>query len=190
MKPSRILFIHGFASSGAYKTADTLRILFRPCEVLAPDVPISPDEALPLLQQTCQAFQPDLIVGLSLGGFWALQLRGFAKVCINPDLHVSRLLRTRIGENDYLSPRKDGATSFCVTEADCEAFEALELRQFDSLDEWERNHTAGLFASEDEIVRCHDEFALHYPQALYYPGGHLPTFPQLKKHLVPLVEQL
>ena len=187
MIPSRILFIHGFASSGAYKTADTLRILFRPCEVLAPDVPIGPSDALPLLQQTCLSFQPDLIVGLSLGGFWAQMLRGYAKVCINPDLHVSRLLRTRLGVNEYLSPRKDGERTFSVTETICAAYEELETTQFRSIGEWERQHTAGLFATDDEIVHCHGEFALHYPFTRFYPGRHLPTFPQLRDHLVPLV---
>ena len=190
MHPSRILFIHGFASSGTYKTADTLRILFRPCEVTAPDVPIDPREALPMLQDLCVTMQPDLIVGLSLGGFWAQKLRGYAKVCINPDFHVSRLLRTRLGENEYLSPRKDGATTFFVTETICAAYEALETSQFDLLDDWERNHTVGMFADADELVHCHDEFALHYPHAHYYPGKHLPTFPELKHHLVPLVEML
>ena len=38
----KLLFLHGLASSGAYKMASTLRILLR-CEVLAPDLPIEPD---------------------------------------------------------------------------------------------------------------------------------------------------
>lgn len=130
----KILFIHGLASSGAYKTADSLRILFKPCDVIAPDVPIDPAEALALLRNICLREAPDLIVGLSLGGFWAQKLRGYRKVLINPDLHPSRLMRTMIGEVKYLSPRKDGAQSFLLTEAICDAYEALEAVQFDGLD--------------------------------------------------------
>lgn len=187
----KILFIHGLASSGAYKTADTLRILFRPCEVMAPDVPLDPAEALPLLEGLCRTEQPDLIVGLSLGAFWAQKLRGYKKICINPDLHVSRLLGTMLGEQPYLSPRRDGATTFVVTEAICEAFAALERTQFDGLTDDERARTVGLFADHDEIAHCHDEFLAHYPSSTYwYPGKHLPTFPEIKKYLLPLALEL
>ena len=73
----KILFIHGLASSGAYKMASTLRILLKGSEVTAPDVPIEPSDALALLEGICSREKPDLIVGLSLGGFWAQKLRGY-----------------------------------------------------------------------------------------------------------------
>ena len=184
----RILFLHGLASSGAYKTAESLRILFRPCEVVAPDISIDPDEALPMLRRICTEEQPDLIVGLSLGGFWAQKLRGYRKVCLNPDLHPAARLRTLLGENTYLSPRRDGATTFCITPAVCDAYAAMEQIQFDGLTDDERALTIGLFADNDEIVQCRDEFALHYPLTTHsYPGRHLPIFPELRDYLVPLV---
>ena len=105
----KVLFIHGLASSGAYKMASSLRILLKGSEVIAPDVPIEPGEALNLLEGICRDERPDLIVGLSLGGFWAQKLRGYRKILVNPDFHISRLLRTMIGEREYLSPRRDGA---------------------------------------------------------------------------------
>ena len=120
---AKILFIHGLASSGAYKMAGTLRILLKPCEVIAPDVPIDPEKALELLRGICREENPDIIVGLSLGGFWAQKLRGFRKVLVNPDFHPSRLLRTMIGENKYLSPRKDGSLTFTIDEYVCKGYE-------------------------------------------------------------------
>ena len=185
----KILFIHGLASSGAFKTAVSLHRLFRPCEVIAPDVPIEPDKALDCLAAICEAEKPDLIVGLSLGGFLAQKLRGYCKVLVNPDLHPSRLLRTKLGEMKYLSPRKDGADSFFVTEEICEGYSLLEERQFKGLDEHEISLTKGLFADKDEIVDCAGEFEKHYPdRSAIYPGNHLPTHLQLKAYLVPLVE--
>ena len=178
----RILFIHGLASSGAYKLADMLRINLK-AEVTAPDVPIDPDEALELLSTLCKAEQPDLVVGLSWGGFLVQQLRGVRKALINPDLHVARLLRTHIGPMEYLSPRRDGATSFTITPELCDRYEALEARQFDN-DAPEL--TLGLFAMDDELVHCYEEFAARYPgRAKQYPGKHLPTFPEVKKFLAP-----
>lgn len=184
----RILFIHGLASSGAYKMASSLRILLKPCEVIAPDVPIDPQEALKMLQDICESQKPDLIVGLSLGGFWAQKLRGYRKILVNPDFHVSRLMRTMIGEVKYLSPREDGAESFFITEEICNAYASLEESEFDELTTEEIALTQGMFATEDEMVRCGDEFELYYPtKGLSYPGKHLPTFPEIKKYLVPLV---
>ena len=190
-KVKKVLFIHGLASSGAYKTANTLRTLLRPCVVVAPDVPIEPGAALSMLRDICRTECPDLVVGLSLGGFWALQLRGFRKILINPDLHPSRLLRTKIGEMKYLSPRQDGALSFEITEQICEGYEALEAVEFKDLDADEIALTDGLFASDDEMVRCGPEFAERYPgRAHPYPGTHLPTFPQIRQYLLPLVDRI
>lgn len=187
----KVLFIHGLASSGAYKMSSSLRILLRPCEVTAPDVPIDPDEALSMLRGLCFSLNPDLVVGLSLGGFWAQKLRGYRKILVNPDFHPSRLLRTMTGEREYLSPRADGAKTFVITEDICGRYEALERTEFDSLGPEETALTAGLFARDDELVRCGGEFGLHYPGRAYScPGGHLPTFPVLKKYLLPIAEEL
>jgi len=182
----KILFIHGLASSGAFKTADTLRILLRPCEVISPDFPIDPDEALSLLKQICSEEKPDVIVGLSMGGFWAQKLRGFRKILINPDFEISKLMRTMVGEVTYLSPRKDGALSFTITEDICDRYELLEKDQFEGLSQEEIGLTSGMFADHDELVNCLDIFEQHYPgKSLSYPGEHLPTYLQIKKYLVP-----
>ena len=185
----KILFIHGLASSGAYKMASSLRILLKGSEVIAPDVPIDPREALNLLEGICRDELPDLIVGLSLGGFWAQKLRGYRKILVNPDFHISRLLRTMIGEREYLSPRRDGALTFTVTEALCDEYARLETTEFDGLTPVEIALTTGMFADRDEMVNCKDEFARFYPgRARSYPGTHLPNYPEIKKYILPVIE--
>lgn len=187
----KILFIHGLASSGAYKMASSLRILLKPEAVIAPDLPIEPFAALDLLEDICRREQPELVAGLSLGGFLAQKLRGRRKILVNPDLEVSRLLSTMKGEVKYLSPRQDGAQSFFITEEICEGYRQLEKTQFDGLDDAERAITRGLFALDDEIVRCGPLFERYYPGcATYYPGRHLPVFPELKQYLVPIAKAL
>jgi len=169
--------------------ADSLRILLRPAEVIAPDVPIESDAAFNLLKGICEEQKPDLIVGLSLGGFWAQKLRGYRKILVNPDFHVSRLLRLKVGEMEYLSPRADGQKSFFITDEIAESYREIEKDQFKDLTQSEIDLTYGMFALQDEMVHCGDEFELHYPgKGLKYPGKHLPTFPELKKYLVPLVK--
>jgi len=184
----RILFIHGLASSGKYKMADQLRILVKGAEVLSPDIPAEPSEALPFLEKICREENPDLIVGHSLGGFWAQKLRGRRKALVNPTFHIAEFLRPRIGEMQYLSPRADGAESFVVSGRMCDEFQALEDREFDSLGEEEKALTLAFFAEDDETVRQGPEFALHYGKAgISYPGRHQPVFPEMKKYIVPAI---
>ncbi len=185
----KVLFIHGLASSGAYKMASSLRILLKGSEVIAPDVPIEPTEALNLLEGICRDERPDLIVGLSLGGFWAQKLRGYRKILVNPDFHISRLLRTMTGEREYLSPRRDGALTFTVTEALCDEYARLESVEFDGLASEEVALTTGMFADRDEMVNCKDEFEAYYPgRSRSYPGTHLPNYPEIKKYILPVIE--
>ena len=184
----KVLFIHGLASSGAYKMASSLRILLKGSEVIAPDVPIEPGEALALLEGICRDECPDLIVGLSLGGFWAQKLRGYRKILVNPDFHISRLLRTMTGEREYLSPRRDGALTFTVTDALCDEYARLESVEFDGLASEEVALTTGMFADRDEMVNCKDEFEAYYPgRSRSYPGTHLPNYPEIKQYIIPVI---
>ena len=179
----KILFIHGLASSGAYKMADMLRQLLRPAQVLAPDLPIDPDLALPELDTLYNKEKPDLVVGLSWGGFLALRLEAERTVVINPDLNISVLLREHIGPMEYLSPRKDGELSFLITEEICQKYELLETGALDA-----NRAVLGCFADRDTLVHCADKFESIYPgRAFHYPGGHLPTYPEMKFHIVPAI---
>lgn len=187
----KVLFAHGLASSGKYKMADSLRILLRPACVISPDLPLEPFAAVKLLRDICDIERPDLVVGLSLGGFMAQKLRGMRRLLVNPDFHPSRLLRTMIGENKYLSPREDGALTFTVTEEICNAYEFMEGTQFEGIDASELESVTGMFADSDELVHCGEEFSMYYPgRFLSYPGGHLPDYPQLKAHIVPVIRTL
>ena len=182
----KILFVHGLASSGAYKLADTLRILLKPARVIAPDFPIDPDAALGQLKEICSREWPGLVVGLSWGGFLVQQLRGTKKILINPDFTISGMLRQMVGEVQYLSPRKDGALSFTVTPELCHRYQELETLQFDGIDREETERCLGFFARQDQLVSCGPLFEAHYPgRSISYPGGHLPTFPEVKQFIVP-----
>ena len=186
----RILFIHGLASSGRYKMADQLRILVKGAEVLAPDVPPEPDKALTFLQSICQEYRPDLIVGHSLGGFWAQKLRGWRKALVNPTFHIASMLRARLGEMEYLSPRADGQKSFMVTEQMCSGYEALEAVEFDGLEQAEKDLTIALFGNKDEVVRQQREFESNYGKpGILYPGKHLPVYPEMKDYIVPVLKE-
>ena len=74
---NKILYIHGLSSSGASSTAQKLRENLPDFNVLSPDLPIHPDEALALLHSVCEAEKPQILIGTSMGGMLAQQIRGF-----------------------------------------------------------------------------------------------------------------
>ncbi len=132
-QPMKILYIHGLSSSGSSGTADRLR-RFMPNDIIfSPDLPIEPQEALTILKVLVEREHIDLVIGTSMGGMFAQKLRGVKKILVNPSFHVSRSMRTKLGMNEFFSPRTDGATHYEITEELCDRYEELENGQFDNL---------------------------------------------------------
>ena len=90
-EPFNMVYFHGFASSGATGTAELLRKIFPSSEILAPDIPVDPAEALPYLKAFCEEHHPDVVVGTSMGGMYAQQMRGFLRICVNPAFRMSTM---------------------------------------------------------------------------------------------------
>ena len=65
------MYLHGFGSSAASDTVKTLRELLPDFDVVAPDIPVDPAEALPFLRGVCMNEVPDVVVGTSMGGMYA-----------------------------------------------------------------------------------------------------------------------
>ena len=76
MKGKKILYVHGFGSSGASGTAKTLQLLMPNAKIIAPDLPLHPEDAMTLLHTICDTEKPDLIIGSSMGGMYAEMLYG------------------------------------------------------------------------------------------------------------------
>ena len=88
MSGKKVLYVHGFASSGKSGTAANLRLLMPGCEVLCPDIPIHPAEAIDMLRSICSEQHPDLIIGTSMGGMYAEMLHGYDRILINPAFEI------------------------------------------------------------------------------------------------------
>ena len=68
----KILFLHGFFASGACIPACTLKQSFEgKAEVLTPDLPLHPQEALAFIHRICEQERPDVLIGNSNGYFLA-----------------------------------------------------------------------------------------------------------------------
>ena len=166
-----ILYVHGFASSGASGTVGRLRLLLPQATVIAPDLPVDPHEAIALLKDICARENPDLIVGTSMGAMLTEQLTGHDRICVNPALHLADtiLKNNGLGKQEFHNVRQDGQTSFMVTKALLEDYRAVSDGRFSNV---EPERVYGLFGTRDTMVNCFDEFAAHYPQSIHFDGEH------------------
>ena len=92
MAGKKILYVHGFASGGQNGTVKTMGVLLPKTEIIAPDLPVEPEEAMTLLRSICDSEKPDLIIGTSMGGMYTEQLRGFDRILVNPAFHLADTL--------------------------------------------------------------------------------------------------
>jgi predicted esterase YcpF (UPF0227 family) len=174
MKGKKIMYVHGFASSGQSGTVKRLRVVFPGATVIAPDLPIHPEEAIALLRQLCADEQPDLILGTSMGGMYTEQLRGFDRICINPALCIADTMHEHglTGTQTFQNPRQDGVQQFYVDKALVKEYRTVSERRFEGLDDDDRQRVYGLFGDEDTLVHTYDLFHEHYPQAIHFHGEH------------------
>ena len=169
-----MLYVHGFASSGQSGTVRRLQEVLPEARVIAPDLPIHPHEALALLHDVCQQEKPDLIVGTSMGGMFAEQLRGYDRICVNPALDIAETMRAHglTGTQQFQNPRQDGVQEFYVDKALVKEYREVSEQRFQNMTDDDRQRVYGLFGDEDELVDTYDMFHEHYPQALYFHGEH------------------
>lgn len=129
-----IIYFHGLSSSGNSRTGKRLRELFPDENVMTPDIPVNPKDAIPFLKKLVSDLNPSntIIVGTSMGGMYAQQMTGYKRILVNPAFHVSETLKKSIGVDlPFFNPRKDGATNFEVTEELVGDFIEMEKHQFD-----------------------------------------------------------
>ena len=67
----KILFLHGFFASGSCIPAQALRQAFASkAEVLTPDLPLHPKEALAFIEDICQQEKPCVLVAIAMAHSW------------------------------------------------------------------------------------------------------------------------
>ena len=187
----KLIYFHGFGSSGASGTVQLLRLLLPEAEVIAPDIPVDPVEALPFLKKLCEDEQPDIIVGTSMGGMYAQQMRGFVRICINPALNMSTMSGVlKTGEHMFFNGRKDNQKTFRITHDIIQHHNQMERQQFKDITPWDKEHCYGLFGINDKQVNTYDLFRKHYPHAIRFEGEHRLNEKVLKKVVLPLIKEL
>ena len=190
----KILFLHGFFASGQCVLAQALRESFEGREeVLTPDLPMHPKDAISFILSLIDQEKPDILVGNSCGSFYAQMLVpivGIPALLGNPHFQMTEFLKQRLGEHQYKSPRKDGNQKFIIDEVLIEEFAELEAIQFARCNPSYRDKVWGLFGEQDTLAHFEPLFLEHYTQSYHFPGGHTPTAEEVRRWYVPLIEKL
>ena len=187
------MYVHGFASSGSSGTVMCLRRLLPDWQVIAPDLPVDPFEAMELLRGIVEKEKPEIVIGTSMGGMYTQQLWGVPRIVVNPSFEMSRsLLFGKMGRNKYMSKRADGATEFRIDKGVVERFKQLEKEQFAGIDEREKQLVMGLFGDKDPVVQFRPLMASLYGEerCRWFRGEHRLNDEIVAKVLIPLLYEL
>ena len=190
-----VIYLHGFAGSGASGTATSMRnaLYEQGAQVLAPDIPVMPAEAIDFLRQYVAEHQPDLIVATSMGAMYAEQLRGYQRILVNPSFQMARLLTFMgLGRKPFRNTRADGAKDFKVDKEMIAQFKEVEKHSFEGITAQEKELVYGLFGDHDKRVNCQPLFLKHYLKTHFatFDGDHYLNDAILKKDVLPLVRNL
>jgi hypothetical protein len=183
------MYVHGFASSGQSGTVTRIREVFPNATVIAPDLPIHPQEAMDLLRQVCEAEKPDLIIGTSMGGMYAEMLYGYDRILVNPALQMGDTMKDHgmIGAQHFQNPRQDGVQDFIVTKALVKEYKEMTEQCFAQVTPEERGRVWGLFGDEDTTVNTYDVFRSQYPTAIRFHGEHRMNDKSFMHSVVPVI---
>ena len=189
----KILFLHGFFASGQCVPALALKEAFADrVEVISPDLPMHPKQAVSFIRELIDREKPDVLVGNSCGSFYAQMIApivGLPALLGNPHFKMTEFLKQRIGAHQYKSPRQDGKQDFVIDEQLIAEFAEMEAHQFDCCSPYYKDKVIGLFGEQDTLAHFEPLFREHYESAFHFPGGHTPTADEVRNCYVPLIEQ-
>lgn len=194
----KIVYLHGFGSAGSTGTATLIRnYLYQDYGVivLSPDIPVYPSDALPYLTGFIDSQKPDLIMGTSMGGMYTELMKGYPRICVNPALHMAKLLTfNHLGKNvEFHNKRENGETSFKVDKQMVAQFKEIETKQsLKNITADEKMLVWGIFGKNDPLVNCQNDFTKAYGKDHFriIEGEHSLTQDMLKKDVLPLIKTL
>lgn len=190
MAGKKILYVHGFGSSGLSGTVTRIREVLPQAQVIAPDLPIHPVDAMELLQRMCKETNPDLIIGTSMGGMYSEMLYGYDRIVVNPALQMgdTMLSHNMVGAQHFSNPRQDGIQDFIVTKTMVKEYKEITAQCFSGVNaEEQQHHVFGLFGDEDSTVDTFDLFHAHYPHAIHFHGEHRMNDKSFMNSVLPVI---
>ena len=165
MKGKKIMYVHGFGSSGQTGTVKRIQEMLPNATVVAEDIPIHPAEGMAMLKAMTEREKPDLVI---------LQSR-------SPSCGTKQIY--------------DGTFSgFMVTKAIVKEYHEMQEQCFKYLEQLpdeervaERHRVWALFGDKDELVDTYDLYMQHYTQGISFHGEHRTNDKVFHDSVMPLI---
>ncbi len=150
----KVLFIHGFLSSANGMTITKLKKRYGyKYDFIVPELDADPSVSIPKLNDIIKNEQPSLIIGSSLGGFFALMCDSgnipvfVINPCVNPYEHLKKYVNQKL---EYHNKRNDGSTTYMLTQEILEKYKEYD----DIKDRMKANvgHIWALLSAKDEVL--------------------------------------
>lgn len=146
------IYVHGLASGRRSSTYGQLSRRFKQYSWIAVDFGEDLAQNVERLNALICEWNPELIVGTSMGALELLYASApnAVKIACNPALSLAQCVRTTIGlgRHQYLCPREDGATELELTEQMCQRYEQyIALRPI-----LQGSKNYAIFARHDELI--------------------------------------
>ena len=186
-----IVYLHGYGSSSQSSTMKYLAKKMPEYNVIAPDIPVDPAEALPFLKDYCETHHADLVIGTSMGGMYAMQMTKCLRICVNPALHLSQVKDVlQVGTFEYFQPTADGRKHYTITEEIIQHFKEMEGHLFDGETNDSQHNCWGFFADGDTLVNCKAEFAQHFTHVEDFHGEHRMNNQVIRDVIIPAAKRI
>lgn len=185
-----IIYLHGLSSSGQSNTARLLRELLLDDNVVSPDIPVEPIEALQMLLELAGKYpvKDSVVIGTSMGAMYAFQMKGYRRILVNPAFHVSDFLQDKIGTNlPFFNQREDEESNFYVSEELCDCYRSMETSLWSNNFEGSKNLLA-LFGDEDDVCDNREEYSNAGYLFSEFHGGHRLNEQLIQEVLLPVIE--
>lgn len=174
-----LIYVHGFNSSGASGKARVLEAYMSERGMgdrcLCPDLPDQPAAAIAMLTDLIRQHPQAVLIGSSLGGFYATWLSerfGVKAVLINPAVHAHTLLAGQIGEQTNFGT----GLVYQFTQQHVDELAALDLTEVTHPD-----NILLMVETGDEVLDYRDAVAYYrHSRQVVIAGGnhHFLSFPQ------------
>ena len=130
-KRDKILYLHGFMSGANSMTVDRLDLKYGYIfEFVAPELNGDIDHSLSIVNDFIAKEKPRMIIGSSLGGFYALACDSgdipviVVNPCVDPYTHMQQYLDKDL---EYHCKRRDGAVRYRLTQNVLERFKKYDV---------------------------------------------------------------
>ncbi len=194
----KIVYIHGLGGakeqSGTYKA---LKENIKNINLLSPEVPHNPLEAIKWIKEYLDTEKPDLVIAASLGAFYTLfNNEDYKTLVINPAMYGYYDLMNCFGMNykgEFKPGRSDGKTEFILDEKYYNELIDITDDYLKILHNKKVNikKIRGVFGTQDELFHHKDDYEKNYnDKYVMIDDYHSISCSSVINYVIPYVKEL